>query len=101
VNTVRTRVRQSLLRPLLILGGERELVFLSGMLAAILVLAFGDLVLAGIGIAFWLIVLVVLQRMAKHDSQLSRVYVRHLNKRDFYPAHAHATAIEPVLKRQQ
>jgi type IV secretory pathway TrbD component len=86
---------------MLILGGERELVFTSGMLAAILVLAFGDVVLAAVGIAFWLIVLVVLQRMAKYDPQLSRVYIRHLNKRIFYPAHAHVTALEPEVKRQQ
>jgi type IV secretory pathway TrbD component len=86
---------------MLILGGERELVFTSGMLAAILVLAFGDVVLAAVGIAFWLIVLVVLQRMAKYDPQLSRVYIRHLNKRIYYPAHAHVTALEPEVKRQQ
>lgn len=101
MQVVRTRVRQSLLRPLLVLGGERELVFLSGMLAAILVLALGDVVLAAVGVAFWLIVLVVLQRMAKHDPQLSRVYLRHLNKKIFYPAQAHATAVEPEVKRQQ
>jgi type IV secretion system protein VirB3 len=95
------RVRQALLRPMLILGGERELVFTSGMLAAILVLAFGDVVLAAVGIAFWSIVLVVLQRMAKYDPQLSRVYIRHLNKRIYYPAHAHVTALEPEVKRQQ
>ncbi|MBD5657552.1 MAG: VirB3 family type IV secretion system protein [Candidatus Eremiobacteraeota bacterium] len=101
MNSVRTRVRQSLLRPMLVLGGERELVFASGMVAAILALAFGDLVLAAIGITFWLIILVVLQRMAKHDPQLSRVYIRHLNKKVFYPAQAHASALEPELKKHQ
>lgn len=101
MSAIRTRVRQSLLRPMLVLGGERELVFTSGMLAATLVLAFGDLVLAAVGIAFWIVVLFLLQRMAKHDPQLSRVYIRHLNKRVFYPAHAHLTAAEPEVKRQQ
>jgi type IV secretory pathway TrbD component len=101
VNSVRTRVRQSLLRPMLVLGGERELVFASGMIAAILALAFGDLVLAAIGIGFWLVILVVLQRMAKHDAQLSRVYVRHLNKKVYYPALPHVTALEPIVKKHQ
>jgi type IV secretory pathway TrbD component len=101
MRTGRTRVRQSLLRPLLILGGERELVFASGMIAAILALAFGDLTLAAIGIAFWLAILIVLQRMAKHDPQLSRVYIRHVNKKTYYPALPHATSSEPEAKKHQ
>lgn len=86
---------------MLILGGERELVFASGMIAAILAFALGDLTLAAIGITFWLIVLVILQRMAKHDPQLSRVYIRHVNKKTYYPALPHTTAIEPDAKKHQ
>lgn len=97
----RTRVRQSLLRPLLILGGERELVFGSGMLAAILVFSLGDLKLAAIGAGFWFLSLIAFQRMAKHDPQMLRVYIRHLNKKIFYPAHPHATAPEPIVKKNQ
>ena len=101
MSAVRTRIRQSMLRPMLVLGGERELVMASGMIAAILALAFGDIVLVAIGVAFWLVILVILQRMAKHDPQLSRVYVRHLNKKVYYPAQAHASALEPELKKPQ
>jgi type IV secretory pathway TrbD component len=97
----RTRVRQSLLRPLLVLGGERELVFASGMVAAILAFSLGDLVLAAVGVGFWLLALFVLQRMAKHDPQLSRVYIRHVNKKIFYPAAAHLSALEPEPKKHQ
>ncbi|HTJ27569.1 MAG TPA: conjugal transfer protein TrbD [Candidatus Limnocylindria bacterium] len=94
-------MRQSLLRPLLMLGAERELVLASGMIAAMLAFAMGDLVLAAIGVGFWLAALVVLQRMAKHDPQLSRVYVRHVNKKIFYPAAAHVSASEPEAKKHQ
>ena len=86
---------------MLVLGGERELVFFSGMLAAVLAFALGNLTLAAIGVAFWLLSLFVFQRMAKHDPQLSRVYIRHLNKKIFYPAHAHVTSREPELKKHQ
>jgi type IV secretory pathway TrbD component len=99
--TRRTRVRQSLLRPLLILGGERELVLGSGMIAAMLIFSLGDLVLAGVGIAFWVVSLIVFQRMAKNDPQLLRVYVRHLNKKIYYPAQSHWNAPEPIIKKQQ
>ncbi|MBV8579567.1 MAG: VirB3 family type IV secretion system protein [Candidatus Eremiobacteraeota bacterium] len=98
---VRTRVRQSLLRPLLVFGGERELVFGSGMLAAVLVFSLGDLKLAAVGAGFWFLSLVVFQRMAKHDPQMTRVYIRHLNKKIFYPAHAHASAPDPIIKKNQ
>ncbi len=97
----RTRVRQSLLRPMLMLGAERELVLASGMIAAMLAFALDNLVLAAIGVGFWLVALVVLQRMAKHDPQLSRVYVRHVNKKIYYPATAHVGASEPEPKRHQ
>jgi len=97
----RTCVRQSLLRPLLALGGERELVFGSGMIAAILALSLGDIMLAALGIGFWLLSLFVLQRMAKHDPQLSRVYLRHVNTTTFYPAAAHLSAREPEPKKHQ
>lgn len=97
----RTRVRQSLLRPLLALGGERELVFASGMIAAILAFSLGDALLAAIGVAFWLLSLFVLQRMAKHDPQLSRVYIRHANKKTFYPAAPHVSTAEPEPKKHQ
>jgi type IV secretion system protein VirB3 len=97
----RTRVRQSLLRPQLVLGGERELVFGSGLLAAMLVFSLGDVKLALLGIAFWMLSLVVFQRMAKADAQLLRVYVRHVNKKIYYPAQPHVTALEPEPKKHQ
>jgi type IV secretion system protein VirB3 len=90
-----------MLRPLLVLGGERELVMASGMIAAILAFTLGDLILAAVGVGFWLLSLLVLQRMAKHDPQLSRIYVRHVNKKIFYPASGHLTAFEPEPKKNQ
>ncbi len=66
-----------------------------------LIFALGSLVLAAIGVAFWLVSLMVLQRMAKHDSQLSRTYIRHLNKKIYYPAQPHIVALEPEPKKHQ
>jgi type IV secretory pathway TrbD component len=86
---------------MLVLGAERELVFGSGMIAAMLAFSFGNIVFAGVGVGFWVVSLVVLQRMAKHDAMLSRVYMRHLNKKIFYPAAAHLTASEPPPRKHQ
>ncbi len=94
-------MRQSLVRPLLMLGAERELVLASGMISVILVITLGNLVLAAIGVAFWIISLFVFQRMAKADPQLLRVYVRHVNKKIYYPSQAHFCAAEPEPKKHQ
>jgi type IV secretion system protein VirB3 len=83
------------------LGGERELVLGSGMISVILVITMGNLVLAAIGIAFWMVSLFAFQRMAKADPQLLRVYIRHVNKKIFYPSQPHFCALEPEPKKQQ
>jgi type IV secretory pathway TrbD component len=101
VGPSRAPVRQSLLRPMLILGGERELVFMSGMLAGILVFSLGQFSTAVLGVLFWGFALFVLQRMAKHDPQLSKVYIRHVNRKIYYPASPHWTAPERELKKNQ
>ena len=98
---VRTTIRRSLLRPQLILGGERELVFMSGMLAAIMIFSLGNIVTGAIGVIFWGACLAVFQRMAKYDPQLTKVYVRHVNKKLFYPARPHWSALEPEPKKHQ
>jgi type IV secretion system protein TrbD len=98
---IRTPIRRSLLRPLLVLGGERELVFFSGMVTAILVLSVSNIVAAVMGITFWVVSLAVFSRMAKNDPQLSKTYIRHVNKKIFYPARPHHTAVDPEIKKHQ
>jgi type IV secretory pathway TrbD component len=54
-----------------------------------------------IPIACEVIALAALPRMAKNDPQLSKVYIRHVNKKIYYPAAPHFTATEPELKKHQ
>jgi hypothetical protein len=42
-----------------------------------------------------------LPRMAKHDEQLSKVYIRHVNRKTYYPASSHFTALEPQPRKHQ
>jgi type IV secretion system protein VirB3 len=83
------------------LGGERELVLASGMLTAILVFSVANLVAAVIGIVFWGVALTVFGQMAKNDPQLMKVYVRHVNKKLYYPARPHISALDPEIKKNQ
>ncbi len=82
----RTPFRRVLHRPALLLGGERELVMMTAVSAGALGFAARDLVAAMIAGVLWSACLAALRRMAKADPQLSRVYVRQLRYRRYYPA---------------
>ena len=73
-------------RPNQLLGGDRELVLSSALIAATLGLSLGTLWGVVLAALFWIGGIGVLQRMGKADSQLRQVYVRHIRYRQFYPA---------------
>lgn len=83
------------------MGGERELVLGTGLLTAMVSFSVGLDPLIIIPITFQALAMAALQRMAKHDPQLSGVYRRHVNKKIYYPAAAHFTALDPMIKKQQ
>jgi type IV secretion system protein VirB3 len=83
------------------MGGERELVLGTGLLTAMVGFSVGMDPLIIIPIVFQALSMAALQRMAKHDPQLSVVYRRHINRKIYYPASAHFTAPEPIIKKQQ
>jgi type IV secretory pathway TrbD component len=82
----RTPIHRALYRPNLILGGERELVLFTALLAGGLAVSAQNAVAAAVGAAVWLGVIPLLRMMAKADPRLSRVYLRHLRYRAYYPA---------------
>lgn len=85
----RTPIHLSLTRPLLLAGAERELVLVNGTTIAALIFGVGvhwasitmAILLATVGHWF-------LTRAAKHDAQMSRIYVRHIRYQEYYPARA-------------
>jgi type IV secretion system protein TrbD len=81
----RTPLMTSLTRPHLVLGGERELVLLSGIFAFALMITTMNPVFAAMALLVWCGALWALRRMAKADPQLSRVYVRAVRHRSYYP----------------
>ena len=70
----------------LLLGGDRELVLVFAILAAMLVFAVMKWWSVLAGIALWLMSVAVLARMGKADPLLRHVYLRHIRYRSFYPA---------------
>jgi type IV secretion system protein VirB3 len=73
-------------RPNLLLGGDRELVLVFAILAAMLVFAVMKWWSVLAGIALWLMSVAVLARMGKADPLLRQAYLRHIRYRSFYPA---------------
>lgn len=79
----RIPIRQSLHRPSLLLGAERELVLLTGLVTFVCVFVAMAPVIAVIGLTMWLVLIQLLRAMAKSDPILSKVYLRHIK----YQAH--------------
>jgi len=77
---------QSANRPHLLLGGDRELVLVSGVLAAMLIFAVMTWWSIVAGLVLWLAAVAVLARMGRVDPLLRHVYVRHVRYGSFYPA---------------
>jgi type IV secretory pathway TrbD component len=91
-------IHSSLMRPILLMGAERELVLISAIIAAALVLSIERLLFTVVGVVFWCLSLAALQRAAKADPQFSSVYLRHARYRTYYPAQSHVTAHESSIR---
>jgi type IV secretion system protein TrbD len=85
-------IHLSLIRPILLMGAERELVLISGIIAAVLIMSLERLIFSIVGVVFWGLSLAVLQKAAKADAQFSRVYLRHTNYRAYYAAQSRVSA---------
>lgn len=85
-------IHASLIRPILLMGAERELVLISAIIAAVLVMSLERPLFAVVGAVFWALSIAVLQRAAKNDPVLSRVYLRHTRYRTYYPAQSRVTS---------
>lgn len=79
-------IHQSANRPNQILGGDRELVLISILIAVSLAFSLGTWWGFGAAVIFWLAAVAVLQRMGKADPLLRQVYMRHIRYHAFYPA---------------
>jgi type IV secretion system protein VirB3 len=85
-------IHVSLIRPILLMGAERELVLISAIIAAVLVMSLERPLFAVVGVVFWALTVASLQRAAKNDPLLSRVYLRHARYRAYYAAQSRATS---------
>ncbi len=69
----------------LFMGGDRELVMFTGVIAFALVFSAQDSRATFFGIALWVIALYLLRLMAKSDPKMRQVYLRNRRYRPYYP----------------
>ena len=79
-------IHQSANRPNQILGGDRELVLVSILIAVSLAFSLATWWGIALSVLFWVGSVAVFQRMGKADPMMRQVYLRHIRYRPFYPA---------------
>lgn len=79
-------IRRAGNRENLFMGGDRELVMFSGLLAGALVFSAQEVRATVFGIGLWFGALFVCRLMAKSDPKLRHVYLRHRRYQAYYPA---------------
>jgi type IV secretion system protein VirB3 len=79
-----TPLYRALYRPSLLLGGERELVLFTGLVAGGLIVSAMNFLALAVGLLVWFGCIGLLRAMAKFDPALSKVYLRHLRYQSYY-----------------
>jgi type IV secretion system protein VirB3 len=82
----RNRIHRALSRPNLLLGADRELTLVTGLIAAILIFVVLTIYSVAIGLTVWIVTIGVLRVMAKSDPMMRRVYIRHISYKPYYVA---------------
>jgi len=79
-------IRRAGNRQNLFMGGDRELVMFSGLMAFALIFSAQELRATGVGLLLWFGALYLCRLMAKSDPKLRFVYMRHRTYKPYYPA---------------
>jgi type IV secretion system protein VirB3 len=91
-------IHASLLRPLLLAGGERELVILNAIAAAVLIFGVGGMMGITMGVVIWTIVQFALVQLAKRDPQFRQIFARQIHQQKVYYAAAHPDARQQLTR---
>ena len=96
-----TPVLQSLTKPILLLGGERENIILLACLSLSLVTAGRDLVSFILAVLIWCVGIIISKLSAKTDPWATKVFLRSLQYREFYNAREKINTPSCVLRRKR
>jgi len=77
---------QALNKPPFFMGGERELMMMSGLMSAAMIFVGLTFQSISLGIASWIVTSTALRMMAKKDPLMSKIYMRQLKLQKYYRA---------------
>ena len=98
---ISTPLLQSLTKPILLLGGERENVILLACISLSLCTAGRDIVSLILAILIWIVGIVMSKLVAKIDPWATKVFLRSLIYQDFYHARERINTPKSILKRNR
>ena len=82
------KIHAALNKPNLLFGAERELILLVGLFSAMMIFIAMTWQTFIVGVVLWVILSTLLRMMAKADPLMSKIYLRQLKYKSFYPAHS-------------
>lgn len=91
-------LHESLNRPMLMMGGERNLVLMLMVVSGVFIFSLHAVWAAVVGIALWMIGQFALTRAGRYDPQLSKTGARSLKQQRYYPASASPYAPHRQIK---
>lgn len=91
-------IHESLNRPILVMGGERNLVLMLAVVAGVFIFSLARAWAAAIGIMLWMLGQWALSRAATYDPQLSQTGVRAMKYGRYYPAQTTPFAPQREIK---
>jgi type IV secretory pathway TrbD component len=85
----------------LFMGGDRELVMFSGLLAFALIFSAQEVTATVLGLVLWFGSLFLFRLMAKSDPKMRFVYIRHRRYEPYYPARSTPFRVNTTSQGQQ
>lgn len=70
----------------LFMGGDREMVMFTGLMAGALIFSAHDITATIFGVSLWFGAIYVFRLMAKSDPKMRFVFLRHIGYKTYYPA---------------
>ena len=83
------------------MGGDRELVMFSGLVAFALIFSAQEIIASVTGFLLWFGALYALRIMAKADPKMRFVYMRHRKYKSYYPPRSTPFRVNPRSQGKQ
>jgi type IV secretory pathway TrbD component len=94
-------IRRAGTRENLFMGGDRELVMFSGLIAVALIFSAQELRATVFGLALWFGALFAFRLMAKADPKMRHIYLRNRRYKKYYPARSTPFRDNPTSQGKQ